>query len=509
MRQLDDAVPRNFAGGTQDASVAQAAVGSWVCDLSACKERLPRSLKGSMHASPVGPEVIAQAVAARSGLAKLGYGEKLAPRSQCHHFTEDTQQFLEQRIDALLVKNSGQKQCAPYRAPRHSTWHANGTLEVTVPQSISWQLSTLVPLPWATLKALHPLHREAVERRWPQFHFQRQSSQSLRMKRATKGVEVHALELRVSGLDQTQCTVDVEVHARAHRLSQNLLDARAALRRDFHEEPLSIAIVVLDSTPSPAWDVFCPEVMAELAQWQQNPGDTSHEAFRFHGYHALLDPECDCLTQDNMMTFFGGRRVPRTVARNRRVSDSGGEDFREEMGKLHFLWHEMREAGYITLSADDSCSRSPLNVGDPAYDFFDTYAPTFARGPQACTEEVFCRHNELFDYAAQWMDIHADTPRLAYLHLDGTHGTRPESLVRYDADIASWIRGQLHGPGADSTAIVIMSDHGVQAGDGHLTSQPFLAAWLPRKLLRAIGECFTVCFITIGHKDVGQTPSPP
>jgi len=148
----------------------------------------------------------------------------------------------------------------------------------------------------------------------------------------------------------------------------------------------------------------------------------------------------------------------------------------------------MREAGYVTLSADDSCSRSPLNVGDPAYDFFDTYAPTFARGPESCTEEVFCRHSELLDYAAQWMDIHADTPHLAYLHLDGTHGTRPESMVRYDADIASWIRGRLHGPGAADTAIIIMSDHGVQAGDGHLTSQPFLATWLPQRLLRALGS---------------------
>jgi len=164
------------------------------------------------------------------------------------------------------------------------------------------------------------------------------------MTKATRGIEVDALELRVAGLDQTRCAVDVDVHVRAHRLNQQLLDARAALRGSLQKEPLNIAVVVLDSVPSPAWDVFAPDVMAEFARWQHHDGqgELSHEAFRFHGYHALLDPDCDCLTQDNMMTFFGGRRVPRTVARNRRVSDSGGEDFRGEMEKLFFVARDAR-----------------------------------------------------------------------------------------------------------------------------------------------------------------------
>lgn len=76
-----------------------------------------------------------------------------------------------------------------------------------------------------------------------------------------------------------------------------------------------------------------------------------------------------------------------------------------------------------------------------------------------------------------------------YVHFWAAHGTRPELLARYDAPVADWLRGQLASPGSDRTAFLIMSDHGitpVRTGSSHLTAQPFMALWLPRRFLRGL-----------------------
>eukprot|EP00929_Paragymnodinium_shiwhaense_P090871 TRINITY_DN50964_c0_g1_i1.p1 TRINITY_DN50964_c0_g1~~TRINITY_DN50964_c0_g1_i1.p1 ORF type:complete len:631 (+),score=120.35 TRINITY_DN50964_c0_g1_i1:1481-3373(+) len=367
-------------------------------------------------------------------------------------------------------------------------------LEVNVAEDADWQLYSLPPLPWATLDLLLEDRAQAIKEKWKQAHGVFKGRWIVNVSEFSEQTE--AVELQVAGIDVTRCTAHVEVHSQARRLPEHVVDARRALLAASLKstkgtpgpggQPPSLVVVVMDSVPSPAWDIFAPKTLQELEQVQ---GSSSHEAFRFHGYHAYVDPECDCLTQDNMISFFSGRRAPK-ASQSRRVTQTASSAARELQDAL-WLWQEFVKHGYATLSADDSCSRSVLNVMDPGYDFFDAYGPTWARGIGQCAEEVFCRFPELFNYTADWLDLHADLPRMAYLHLDGTHGTRPEALLRYDDDIASFVSKVLRGKGGENTIVVLMSDHGVQSGDGHLTGQPFLGTWIPRSLLEALGESAT------------------
>lgn len=485
--RLDDAVPRNFPGSKQAVRAAHTVAASWVCDLTSCRERLPRSLAGSMgigaRSAGTGAD---DAAAARERLRRLLAPEAAGALPECHRFTPDDLRFFEQRIEALRLGTTSQR-CVYQRSTALSSWRADGILEVKVPASATWRFSTLVPLPWSTLHLLEATRRSELESQWPQTHVGHAGPGHVNVTAHAPGKEVHGVKVSITGLDETHCTVNSEVHVRAHPLSRKLLKQRAARRAGLQSDKLiSLIVVVLDSTPAPAWDVFCPKLLGELQRAKGADANASHESFRFHEYHALLDPECDCLTQDNMMTFFGGRRPPRASAQSRRLPGAGGR-FQEALAGWSFLWDEAKAAGYVTLSADDSCSRSPLNVADPAYSYFDAYAPTLANGSEDCSAEVFCRHRELLDYSARWLDAHKGLPRFAYMHFDGTHGTRPEELVRYDAHLAAWVHDRLHAPGGEHTALVIMSDHGVQSGDGRLTAQPFLAAWLPRRLLNSMG----------------------
>merc|ERR1740121_179288 len=81
-----------------------------------------------------------------------------------------------------------------------------------------------------------------------------------------------------------------------------------------------------------------------------------------------------------------------------------------------FLWEELRERGYVSLEGGDGCYRSPNKVGDSNFDTFDCYAPTPTLSHAGCTQKASCHGYAILDYTAQWLEIHKDFPRFAYLH---------------------------------------------------------------------------------------------
>ncbi|CAE8725993.1 unnamed protein product, partial [Polarella glacialis] len=485
-QQLDDSVPSNFPGGRAAQSRA-AEAGTWVCGLTSCREQLPKFLAGALRSSVADPALTAEAEAAQQRLTKL---VEWGSSSECHRLSQDDVIFLKERVDVLRLSGSG-VHCST-SDKQVSSWSPDGTLQVLVPESASWEVTTLSPLPYSTLELLLPERKAELASEWFRFEFESAGAGQVNMTANAIAIgaraDVHGLHVRIKGLEETRCASTVELHVRAHRLGPDLLAQRAEIRAGLVKPQalLNLVVIVLDSTPAPSWDVFSPKLMRELDRFQGFQPDSSHESFRLRGMHALLDPACDCLTQDNMMTLFSGAQPPRKFAESRRVSGTAARHL-EDLQKIRFMWDELKDRGYVTLSADDSCSRSPLNVADPEYKYFDTYAPTMAHGLEECSQEIYCRYSELMDYASQWHHLHAGVPRMAYLHFDGTHGTCPEKLVRYDTALTQFLLGLLSGPDGDRTAVLIMSDHGVQSGDGHLTSQPFSAAWLPRALLKTLG----------------------